>query len=262
MKKSDLHKLARNPEFIPGIYNYCDRWCERCAFTDRCMQYAMEQLQRKESGNPSRKSDAFWKSLEASLTLTKDLLADLAKEHGVKLDDRELNRMECRRQKKRESTAQHPLAKAAADYSTMVDEWFKAGEAVLREKEEEILDQARLGVENLNAEIASLTDVVEILRWYQYQIHVKLLRGLNAESEPGDRGDRPKDSDGSVKVALVAMDRSIAAWMRMRDFFPARTDSILALLVHLDRLRRGAEKEFPKARSFIRPGFDTDAARK
>lgn len=262
MKKSDLHNLARNPSFIPGIYNYCDRWCERCAFTDRCLQYAMEQAQRTEGGHASRNPDAFWKTLESSLTLTQDLLADLAKEHGVKLDEPELNRMERRRRKKRESAARHPLAKAAADYSAMVDEWFKAGEVVLREKEEEILAQARLGVGNLNEEIASLTDVVEILRWYQYQIHVKLLRGLNAEADSGDPGDSPSDSDGSVKVALVAMDRSIAAWMRMRDFFPARTDSILAILVHLDRLRRGTEKEFPGARSFVRPGFDTATAGK
>jgi hypothetical protein len=30
----------------------------------------------------------------------------------------------------------------------------------------------------------------------------------------------------------------------------------LELLVHLDRLRRAAEQEFPQARAFVRPGFD------
>lgn len=26
--------------FILGIYNYCDRWCESCAFTSRCGAFA------------------------------------------------------------------------------------------------------------------------------------------------------------------------------------------------------------------------------
>ncbi len=33
MDKEQLKKLAKDPKFISGIYNYCDRWCERCAFT-------------------------------------------------------------------------------------------------------------------------------------------------------------------------------------------------------------------------------------
>lgn len=29
--------------FIIGIHDYCDRWCERCAFTHRCRQFADER---------------------------------------------------------------------------------------------------------------------------------------------------------------------------------------------------------------------------
>ncbi len=66
----------------------------------------------------------------------------------------------------------------------------------------------------------------------------------------------PKDSDGSAKVALIAMDRSIAAWGELHRHFPDAEDDILDLLAHLDRLRRHAEQEFPAARAFVRPGFD------
>ena len=45
--------------------------------------------------------------------------------------------------------------------------------------------------------------------------------------------DFPKDSDGSSKVALIAIDRSIAAWGNMRKHFPERGDDIIDLLVHL-----------------------------
>jgi hypothetical protein len=38
MDKNDFLKLAADPKYIPGICNYCDRWCERCPFTSRCLE--------------------------------------------------------------------------------------------------------------------------------------------------------------------------------------------------------------------------------
>jgi hypothetical protein len=40
MNSDDLLDMAGNSRFISVIYNYCDRWCERCAFTGRCLTYA------------------------------------------------------------------------------------------------------------------------------------------------------------------------------------------------------------------------------
>lgn len=81
------------------------------------------------------------------------------------------------------------------------------------------------------------------------------MRGLDADRNYGEESVA-QGFDSSAKVALIAIDRSIAAWLRLKEFFPDKTDSILTLLVHLDRLRRAAEKEFPEARTFVRPGFD------
>jgi len=259
MNKDKLHKLAQNPMFIAGIYNYCDRWCERCAFTARCMNFAMEQeegVATKSSTNP----EAFWKRFEASLVMTKELLEDLAREGNVQFDPAEIEALEQQGKQRHLDAEEHPLTKAAFDYDEMADAWFQSGQDALRGKEEEILAQAKLGVDTVNEEIASLTDVVEIIRWYQSQIYVKLMRALDADAELEAANELPKDSDGSAKVALIAMDRSIAAWMRVKEFFPEQADSILTMLVHLDRLRRGTEKEFPNARNFVRPGFDSENA--
>src|SRR5215218_4973639 len=38
-------ELARNPRFIPLVYDYCDMWCERCPITDRCLLFAAQQLE-------------------------------------------------------------------------------------------------------------------------------------------------------------------------------------------------------------------------
>jgi len=47
-----------------------------------------------------------------------------------------------------------------------------------------------------------------------------------------------------------------AVWGEMRTGFLAYESEILDILMHLERLRRKAEKVFPDARAFIRPGFD------
>jgi hypothetical protein len=217
----------------------------------------MQREEDRQAGGPPRDMAAFWKRFEASLKLTKEMVLDMAKERGITFDPAEMEEIGREEERKRRAAKRHPLARAGLKYIKMVDQWFKEGEAALRDKEEEILAQAKLGVTKVKEAVASLTDVVEILRWYQHQIYVKLTRGLDADKAYEATSEFPKDSDGSVKVALIAMDRSIAAWLRMMEFFPDRTDSILTLLVHLDRLRRAAEKEFPEARKFVRPGFDT-----
>ena len=67
----------------------------------------------------------------------------------------------------------------------------------------------------------------------------------------------PKDSDGSMEIALIAMDRSIAAWSGLRIALgPDDADGILDLLAKLAAIRRETEKLFPRARAFKRPGFD------
>ena len=255
MKKDDFRRMAQDPKFIAGIYNYCDRWCERCAFTDRCMTFAMEQEEDERQGGPPRDATEFWRRFESSLAVTQELVADMAKEQGIEFEDGDLAELQ-RQQQRHDEAENHPLAKAAFAYDELVAEWFQTGHTALRAKEEEILAQAKLGVERVKEEVIGLTDVVEIIRWYQPQIYVKLMRALDVDREFEAKSGQPRDSDGSAKVALIGMDRSIAAWLGMKEFFPDKTDSILTLLVQLDRLRRATEGEFPGARRFVRPGFD------
>jgi hypothetical protein len=68
--------------------------------------------------------------------------------------------------------------------------------------------------------------------------------------------DDAKDSDGSAKVSLMAIDRSVSAWRLIQMCLPERADSIKPIILDLERLRQKAEKRFPEARDFIRPGFD------
>jgi len=113
-------------------------------------------------------------------------------------------------------------------------------------------------MDNPVREATDLEDAVEVIRWYQHQIYVKLMRAVRGElrEEQEILDEFPKDSDGSAKVALIGIDRSIAAWGEIRSHFPLFNKDIMDLLLHLERLRRKVEKVFPAAREFIRPGFD------
>lgn len=257
MKKDDFRRMAQDSRFIAGIYNYCDRWCERCGLADRCMTFAMEQEEAAREGGRPGDARAFWKRFDSALAATRELVDELAKEQGIQFDSRQLAEAGRQEKLRHETAESHPIARAAFAYDEAVDEWFTAGQELLREKEREILEQVRLGVERVKDEVANLTDVVEIIRWYQPQIYVKAMRALDADRDAEARSSQPRDSDGSAKVALIAMDRSIAAWLRMKEFFPDKTDSILTMLVQLDRLRRATKQEFPEARTFVRPGFDS-----
>ena len=46
------------------------------------------------------------------------------------------------------------------------------------------------------------------------------------------------------------------AWARLSELVPEKSSGILPMMVHLEQLRRGTEQKFPKATSFVRPGFD------
>jgi len=90
---------------------------------------------------------------------------------------------------------------------------------------------------------------------------MRALSGRKEELEDPEITDFPKDSDGSAKVALIGIDRSIAAWRMMQMSLPDRVESIVPLILQLERLRQRLEKGFPQARDFVRPGFDEQSVK-
>src|SRR5207253_1305522 len=86
------------------------------------------------------------------------------------------------------------------------------------------------------AEAAALSDAVEIIRWYQYQIYVKLARALSGKDEEREESaGYPSNADGSAKVVLIGVQNSLAAWARLREHLSGN-DSILDMLVDLERI--------------------------
>jgi hypothetical protein len=66
----------------------------------------------------------------------------------------------------------------------------------------------------------------------------------------------PRDSDGSAKIGLIAIDRSIAAWAVIEHYITDCDKEVMDIIGFLDSLRQAVEGTFPNARLFIRRGFD------
>jgi hypothetical protein len=190
-----------------------------------------------------------------------ELLKEAAEEQGIDLDAIDVEEEQGKRRLNRESAKEHEVCRMAMAYIDMVREWF-AGIKDYFPSGDENADSRPKGKSDAvkeHREPTSAEEAMEVLRWYQHQIYVKLMRAVQGQME--ERGEPfedefAKDSDGSAKVALIGMDRSIAAWGEVRSLFPLQGDLALRTMIHLEILRRKVEKAFPNARDFIRPGFD------
>lgn len=242
MRRRTLTDLANNPDLISGIYNYCDRWCERCPLTSRCLVYATEQEDNDSFESHDLRNEVFWQKLSAIFQETRELIVEWANEVGFDLNGHS-DDDESRQHRKKQLVDNHPLTKAGKKYANTASDWFRE------------LDQT---IDNDNSD--RLEDAREVIQWYQYQIAVKTMRALSGRKEEFEEApelaELPKDSDGSAKVALIGIDRSIAAWRLMQLSLPERAGSIVPLILQLERLRQRLERAFPEARAFIRPGFD------
>lgn len=261
MDKEYVKKLAEDPNFISGIYNYCDRWCERCPLTSRCMNFALAEEQFADPQARDIKNEAFWQTLGEMFQVALDMVKETAELEGIDFDSLDIETAALQERLNEEAVKSHECSRAAKVYGEMVDNWFDSARGLFEKKEDKLNMKVRLRIGDVNPfdEVASLKDAMEVIRWYQHQIYVKLVRAIRGTLEETSRipDEFPKDSNGSAKVALIAVDRSIAAWGVMHNHFPEREDEILNMLVHLERLRRKTEETFPNARALVRPGFDT-----
>jgi len=260
MDKEELKKLAKDKRFIPGIYNYCDRWCERCPFTTRCLNYETSEQHFSEPESRNIHNKLFWEKLSEVFQQTIEMIKEMAEEQGIDLDNIDTEAIEEEEKQLKQSARNHECTQSSETYHKKVDNWFDSAGNLFKVKSDELVKNILIEVPDLDpsVEATGIKDAIEVIRWYQYQIYVKLMRAVTGQLKgvPEITEDFPKDSDGSAKVALIGIDRSLAAWGILLKYFPSQEDEILPILVHLEQLRKNTEKAFPGAGAFVRPGFD------
>jgi hypothetical protein len=221
--------------FIVGIYNYCDRWCEACAFTSHCRVFADRLAFEAEL-------DPHLKPVAAAPLLPADVPPPPPKWLQDCIDDmneaaRELTVDEARQLVPEGVAPEHEaIDRRARAYSFGVAGWLQ--------KVETPGDR-------------DYDDPRSVLAHDCALIPAKVYRALNgwllARHEPYDW---PPDHDGSAKVALLSIDRSRAAWITTAERGLAPTTEVEPFVSELGVLSDELEHLFPQARAFVRPGFD------
>ena len=228
MRRDELRDLAGNPNFVSGICDYCDRWCERCQFTSRCFLYATEQADPDLDDPQVRDitNEKFWRQMRAIFRSTAEMIAEWAAETGVDLNSIDVAEEIAKQQREMEAAEQSQFFIAVKLMRALT-----GGSEV----DDELIDENDLWLDFFDEEIADEDDV-------DYDAVISQAAHI--------------DSNGSAKVALVALERSIAAWRALQISLAKKSETIKPMLFELSWLRAAVEERFPRARDFIRPGFD------
>lgn len=254
-------KKLKDAGFIPGIYNYCDRWCEKCDQKSHCMSFVMGKKIEERGGfnfdeEISHEEENAWARLKDVFESTYEVLHELAKERGIDVEDiyasenidREFwgddyEHTELKEERDNLMVEDSDIIRICLIYEDLCEKCL--------ERMFEILDE-KLGEEKGQ----EVDEALEIVNWYQDLIQAKMRRALHAYYHVGSAGDEKEDCNGSAKVALIAIDRSEAAWRILQIYCTEMKREILQLSVVLAQLKKDIQFQFPEAEKFRRPGFE------
>jgi hypothetical protein len=232
---------------IDFISAYCDRWCERCAFTSRCSTYAVEAATAMCGGDVQAAIElAIGEPRAVGATEPQpepEWLADL--EVAAPTAD-EMADFERESREREARISDMPLMRLAWACTMLARPWLSArSEALLR------------------AADPVLREALEVVGWDATLITAKLRRALNGRDrfvrdDDGDDEPIQNDWNGSAKVALLCLERSEAAWRVIAQSTGDATPAGIAD-THAD-LQRMTRREFPDVMRFRRPGFDDSGA--
>jgi hypothetical protein len=230
--------------YIDFISAYCDRWCERCAFTERCSLFAVQCAMAmcdddveamelavgrapSEDGEPPETDVAKWVEELNAIPAPTDAEME------------EVEQQETARDARVDAAS---IIQTARAYTVLAARWLRAESKALKDRAE-----------------ADVRDALEIVEWDHFLITVKLRRALHGLDELAHGADFDadfvrKDANGTAKLALVCIERSETAWRAIAQW----SDNEFAALFaeQLAQLQREVEQEFPDARATVRPGLD------
>jgi hypothetical protein len=228
---------------IDFISSYCDRWCERCAFTMRCSAFAVEVATAMCDGD-------FAAGVELAVGPPPSIgpIARSGRDRrraGEDVGPTEAEAMEAARleQEQERRLRESPILTVALGLSHLIQGWLRA-------------NRARV----LAVGPPAVADSLEIAGWDHHFIAVKLHRALRARERSAGAWDDDgvqNDWNGSAKVALISIERSAEAWQHIGAVSGDR--AALHFGGELLALRDDVDRTFPDARRFVRPGFDTES---
>lgn len=240
--------------FIEGIEQYCDNWCARCPMTSRCLAFAVQK--RGMAGDLAQNPRMLRVLLEREYQAALEGLTGVAECAGDLQDQGPFATLGGPEEQGQAALVwEQELCRLASAYVEMAEAWFLRTESFYREEGGVPRFPGPDGNTALEREVE---EAVEVVQWYQNQITTKLHRavlGRFFEEAPEPEGFA-RDSDGAAKVALLGIDRSVAAWSDLGRIYMIQGREIEEIVAHLGHLKKRVQEAFPCAQEFIRPGFD------
>ena len=256
--------------YIEGIYNYCDRWCERCRFTANCYLFTTESRiashQILNDGEMPKAEDIF------------PQLEDIDEEDDNFFTDDDEDEDFFQSDVQKDSFGELPDS-GGEEFTPEEEEdddkeFFETNKTLLEQLGNEYLLKAHPLIKKIDEKYSSpkeaITDTVlkklydnfEIFAWYHAFIYVKFKRALHGKKDILEEDDEEMkeihayDMNGTAKIATISVNNSIEALNELFGILPDFSKEISELLVILGKLKNEAEKEFPDCKNFKRPGFD------
>jgi len=231
---------ASDPVLIHGIYNYCHRRCERCAFTARCLLYRENQ---EEAGRHGECGD----EIEANLQQAIDLIRVACERDGIDLGhafgDPESDGFAAEQERLNNAVDRDSLYVRAKSCAT-------AAYAVVKPLQE---------LSPFHEWQHDVAEAIDTISWHAGEIPAKIFRALSGRAVSGDADEDPIQNDwnGSAKVARLAIRESCAAWAVLFAVGETPLDApIRQTRERLEQIDRELAARFPLAMEFVRPGFD------
>jgi hypothetical protein len=213
--------------FILGIYNYCDRWCEYCRFASRCRLFADQAMHEATAAGDLKdvaEAPRHPRDHRPPSKWLEEALADFDETKVPELPPPP------------PLPARYAAAvRVAKHYMLGVFRWIESS-----------------AVKNSNDPRDPLAIVIHFSGPIASKTH-RAMRGLNEDD--GDR-DFPSDFEGSAKVVIDGIERSISAWQELGAQGTVSPPVATAFIAELRWLLGEIDDLIPKARAFVRAGFD------
>ena len=224
-------------DFIPSIHNYCDRWCNMCSLRSQCSAYYFEkELPDSRENSESGKSSI--EGVKHIFELTQDILKGILEENSI---DFELPRSTTDNFFPEIPENEQKVLDFAKEYAFSASDWLK-----------------EFPEERISA-IHELMEPVNVISYYHTFIPSKLARAFFGRVSCPEDDPIQNDSNGSAKVALMAIEKSLNSWAHLLKHQKVNEEVILQHCVKLEKLKQNVQRFFPYAQKFVRPGFDSRA---
>jgi len=238
----EMLKMVRSGKFKDGIYNFCDRWCEKCKDQEKCFLFAQE-MQRKVrhllDGKDSNDWETIFEDIKHSFAITRRLIERGLREQG--LDPKKILE-ESEKNQNWDDAAEKRYDKISC--LVQAKEYMKKTFSFLKDFHENRFQYyADLGME---ISYHDVYDEIETINWYHTLLPVKIWRVLYEKESLKKEKDKElkklmeRDFKKYCALVIKCLTRSKRAWKSLAKKRKELNKKILKFIILLDKI----ENEF------------------